>query len=276
VWWGELFSKFWLRIIKKMLRVYHLLLGIILLPVSIVGIQTMRPRLSPTVEEKPIPTTTTNYYNSPVKTPENTPPKVGNTWNRILGKTPLPEGWEVIPCEGNSPLLCVSSQGKLLGTVEVGVYSLADYPKFQQNLINAGILPDSQPDYHSPEYQNKLSTALQAWVADVNETILRDRQKTFNNTILFSAYPPQPASVGKLPGIRYGFVGIKPEGGVQELHISHVTFDGQDLYVMTTAFDPESVTGKFDELENLAIFQPYFAAIAANLNLPFKGIMQYQ
>jgi hypothetical protein len=276
VWWGELFSKFWLRIIKKMLRVYHLFLGIILLPVSIVGIQIMRPRLSPSVEEKPTPTTTTNYYNSPVNTPTITPPTVGNTWNRILGKTPLPEGWEVIPCEGNSPLLCVSSQGKLLGTVEVGVYSLADYPKFQQNLINVGIFPDSQPDYHSPEYQNKLFTALQAWVADVNGTILRDRQKTFNNTIIYSTYPPQPAFVGKLQGIRYGFVGIKPEGGVQELHISHVAFDGQDLYVMTTAFDPDSVTGKFDELENLAIFQPYLAAIAANLNLPLPGIMEYQ
>lgn len=259
-----------------MLRVYHLLLGIILLPVTIVGIQTIRPRLSPAVEEKPISTTTTNYYNYPVNTPENTPPKAGNTWNKILGKTPIPPGWEVIPCEGNSPLLCVSSQGRLLGTVEIGVYPLADYPKFQQKLINAGILPDFQPDHHSPEYQNKLLTALQAWVADVNETILRDRQQTFNNKIIFSAYPPQPASVGKLPGLSYGFVGIKPEGGVQELHISHVTFDGHNLYVMTTAFDSNSVTGKFDELENLAIFQPYFAAIAANLNLPFNGIMEYQ
>ncbi len=259
-----------------MLRVYHLLLGIILLPVTIVGIKTVRPRLSPAVEEKPVPVNTTNYYNSRPTTPKLTPPTVGNTWNKSLGRTPIPEGWEVIPCEGNSPLLCVSSQGKLLGTVEVGVYSLGDYPKFQEHLLNAGIFLDYPLDYQNPEYQKKLLTALKAWVADVNDTILRDRQQTFNNKILFSAYPPQPASVGKLPGIRYGFVGIKPEGGVQELHISHVAFDGQDLYVMTTAFDPDSVTGKFDELENLAIFQPYFAAIAANLNLPFQELMGYQ
>ena len=46
-------------------------------------------------------------------------------------------------------------------------------------------------------------------------------------------------------------------------------FDGKKLYVITTAFDPGSQTGKFDKLENLAIFQPYLYAIAADLRLPW-------
>lgn len=252
-----------------MLRVYHLFLGVILLALTPVGVKTILPRFSTAVVENPSSVAIKTQTKSPQTTASKTPnPRKGNTWNQILGNTPTPNGWEVIPCEGNDPLLCVSSQGKLLGTVEIGVYPVKNNSNFQKNLRDAGIPLDSQVDYQSPEYQNKLLTALKAWVADLNSNFVKDRQNTDKNQIVFSAYPPQPASVGKLQGIRYGFVGIKPEGGVQEQHLSHVAFDGQAIYVITTAFAPDSITGKFDQLENLAIFQPYFWAIAADLKLP--------
>ncbi|MDB9378966.1 hypothetical protein, partial [Nodularia sphaerocarpa] len=174
----------------------------------------------------------------------------------------------VSPCEGDDPLLCVSSEGKVLGKVEIGVYPVKNNPNFQKNLTDAGIPLGSDVDYQSPEYQDKLLTALKAWVADLNATFLRERQNTYKNKVVFSAYPPQQALVGKLQGIRYGFVGMKPEGGIQEQHISHVAFDGKSMYIITTAFSPDSLTGTFEQLENLAIFQPYFGAIAADLNLP--------
>ncbi|MEA5580302.1 hypothetical protein VB620_02985 [Nodularia harveyana UHCC-0300] len=250
-----------------MLRVYHLFLGVILLALAPVGIKIMLPKVTPTVEERLIPISTTTQTSSPLTTPETTHHSTAeNPWIKILGKTHTPKGWEVLPCEGNSPLLCVSSQGKLLGTVELEVYPVGSYPNFQQNLRDAGILPDSQKK-DNPEYQSQLLIALKSWVADVNGTFLQDRENTSKNQTVFSAYPPQPAAMGKLQGIRYGFVGIKPEGGVEELHISHVAFDGEVLYVLTTAFDPPSVAGKFEELEKLAIFQPYLTAIAADLNL---------
>ncbi|WP_414529450.1 hypothetical protein, partial [Nodularia chucula] len=254
----------------KMLRVYHLFLGIISLALlAPVGIKTLLPKNSPGVEENPIPVTTTTPTSYPLTTQE-IPINFAqeNTWNKILGKTPTPKEWTVTPCNGESPLLCISFQGELLGTVEMEVYPLSDHPNFQKNLKDAGISANSELKSDSPEYQSKLLIALQAWVTDVNATFLESRQNTVNNQVNFSAYPPEPAPLGKLQGIRYGFVGIRAEGGVQELHISHVAFDGEALYVMTTAFAPASVTGKFDELENLAIFQPYFWAIAANLNLP--------
>ncbi|KZL48489.1 hypothetical protein A2T98_17795 [Nodularia spumigena CENA596] len=252
-----------------MLRVYHLFLGAILLALTPVGVKTFLPRFSPAVIENPSPVETTTPSSSPQPTPSITPNSVeGNTWRKILGKTPTPNGWEVLPCEGNAPLLCVSSQGKLLGTVEIGVYPVKNNPDFQKNLTDAGIPLDSQVDYQSPEYQEKLLTALKAWVADLNATFMKDRQGTYGNKIVFSAYPAQQVSVGKLQGIRYGFVGIKSEGGVEVQHISHVAFDGKDMYIITTAFDSASITGKFDKLEDLAIFQPYFGAIAADLNLP--------
>lgn len=252
-----------------MLRVYHLVLGAILLALTPVGVKTILPNFSTEVVENP---------NSVVETTHSTPSQTttgitsstieGNTWQKILGKTPTPKGWEVVPCQVNPSLLCVSSQGKLLGTVEIGVYPVKENQKFQKNLTDAGIPLGSQLDYQSPDYQNKLLIALQTWVADFNASFVKDRRDVHGNKIIFSAYPPQPALVGKLQGIRYGLVGLSPEGGVEELHISHVTFDGTAIYVMTTAFGADSVTGKFEQLENLAIFQGYFSAIASNLKLP--------
>ncbi|CEJ46289.1 hypothetical protein [Umezakia ovalisporum] len=252
-----------------MLRVYHLFLGVILLALTPVGVKTLLPRFSGEVVENQSPGATATQSKSPQTTPAITPtPKEGNTWNKILGNTPIPNGWEVIPCEGNAPLLCISSQGELLGTVEIAIYPLKNNPKFQKNLTDAGIPVGSQVDYQSPEYQQKLLTALKAWVADLNASFAQDRRTSYGNTILFSSHPPQQVPVGKLQGIRYGFIGIKPEGGVEEQHITHVTFDGEAMYVIATAFDPGSITGKFDQLEDLAIFQPYLSAIIADLKLP--------
>jgi hypothetical protein len=258
------------RFSRKMLRVYHLLLGAILLVVMPLGAKFVLPQFSSTTKvEKLNPVVKSTVGNYSQTTPLINPtPVEGNIWKKILGTTLAPNGWKVNPCEGNAPLLCVSSQGEILGTVEIGVYPVNNNPDFQKNLIASGIPLGSKIDYQSPKYQNQVLTALRTWVADLDTTLAKDRQSTYSNKIVFSAYPPQQIPVGKLQGIRYGFVGLKQEGGVQEQHISHVAFDGTTLYVINAAFDPGSVTGKFEKLENLAIFQPYLDAIAANVNLP--------
>ncbi|MBH8555920.1 hypothetical protein I8751_26975 [Nostocaceae cyanobacterium CENA357] len=251
-----------------MLRVYHLLLGAILLVVMPLGAKFVLPQFSTKVE-KLNPVVKPAVGNSSQTTPAITPtPVEENIWKKILGTTSAPNGWQVFPCQGNAPLLCVSSQGEILGTVEIGVYPVNNNPDFQKNLIASGIPLGSKIDYQSPKHQNQVLAALKIWVADLDTTLAKDRQSTYSNKIVFSAYPPQQVPVGKLQGLRYGFVGLKQEGGVQEQHIGHVAFDGTALYVINTAFDPGSVTGKFEKLENLAIFQPYLDAIAADLNLP--------
>ncbi|MBE9052865.1 hypothetical protein IQ243_21060 [Nostocales cyanobacterium LEGE 11386] len=252
-----------------MLRVYHLFIGAILLVLMPVGVKSFLPRFYNAVEEKPLSVATPTPSASGQTAPSTTPkPIAGNIWKRILGNTPTPNGWQVAPCEGNAPLLCVSSQGELLGTVEIGVYPVKNNPDFQKNLIAAGIPLGSKVESKNPEYQNQVLTALSSWIADFDTALAKDRQGKYKNKISFSAYPPQQVSIGQLQGMRYGFVGIKQEGGVQEQHISHVAFDGTTLYIITTAFEPGSITGKFEKLENLAIFQPYLSAIVADLRLP--------
>ncbi|MCL6755318.1 hypothetical protein KBT16_31810 [Nostoc sp. CCCryo 231-06] len=239
-----------------MLRLYHLLLGSILLVLISVGAKFFLPQFSPPKVVK-----------SPAvaKLPN---PNEGNIWQKILGNTAAPANWQVAACKGNVPLLCVSSKGELLGTVEINVYPLANNEDFQKKLVAVGIPPGSQVDYQSSKYQTQVLPALKAWVADHYAAFAKDRQREYGKEITFLAYPPQPVPVGKLQGIRYGFAGLKQKGGVQEQHIGHVAFDGNKLYVITTAFDPGSQTGKFEKLENLAIFQPYLYAIAADLRLP--------
>jgi hypothetical protein len=238
-----------------MLRLYHLLLGSSLLVLIPLGAKFVLPKFSPPKVEKA--TAVAKLSN----------PNEGNIWQKILGDTAAPTNWQVTACKGNAPLLCVSSKDELLGTVEINVYPLANNEDFQKKLLAAGIPPGFQVDYQSSKYQTQVLTALKAWVGDYYTTFAKDRQGEYGKEITFLTYPPQPVAVGKLQGIRYGFAGLKQKGGVQEQHIGHIAFDGNKLYVITTAFDPRSQTGKFDKLENLAIFQPYLYAIAADLRL---------
>ncbi|MBD2212484.1 hypothetical protein H6G27_21805 [Nostoc linckia FACHB-104] len=246
-----------------MLRLYHLLIGATLVALIPVGVKFVPllfsannpPQKNPVVQ--PLNKTSPNEAE-------------GNIWQKVLVNKSAPNNWQVVPCKGNTPLLCVSDQGKLLGTVEIGVYPLAKNPDFQKKLEAVGIPPGSKVDTQNPQYQTQVLTALKAWVTDYYSAISKDRQATYKNEIIFSSHPPQTVTVGKLPGIRYGFVGLKRQGGVQEQHISHITFDGTALYVITSAYDPASATGKFDRLDDWAIFQPYLYAIAAELNLAHK------
>ncbi|WP_317986586.1 hypothetical protein [Nostoc sp. MS1] len=193
-----------------------------------------------------------------------------NAWQKLLGSTSAPSNWQVIPCATEATLLCVTSQGKDLGTVEVIIYALKDNPNFQKHLIEVGISGSSAADLQNPQFQNKLTNALQAWVADSYSRFTKDHQTKYANNSAFSTYPLQQVTVGKLPGMRYGFVRLKPDGGIQEQYIGYVTSDATQLYVITTSFNSSLSKGKFDNLANLAIFQPYLSAIAENLNLPTK------
>ncbi|MDZ8184361.1 MAG: hypothetical protein RMX96_05785 [Nostoc sp. ChiSLP02] len=235
-----------------MLRLYHLLLGFILLLLIPVGAKFIFA----------------NKQTNPPAVSRVSKADEGNTWQKILGNISAPTNWQVAICNENVRLLCVSSKGKVLGTVEINVYPLEKIPDFQKKLVTAGIPTGSQSDYQSSKYQTQLLAALKAWVEDNYATFAKDRQAQYGRDIILSTYPPQPVPVGKLQGMRYGFAALNQQGGVQEQHIGHVAFDGIKLYVITTAFDSGTQTGKFDKLENLAIFQPYLYAIAADLRLP--------
>ncbi|HEY9845998.1 MAG TPA: hypothetical protein V6D03_07355, partial [Candidatus Caenarcaniphilales bacterium] len=189
-------------------------------------------------------------------------------WKTILGEAPTPVSWQVQPCDaGNGPLLCVFAKGKLLGTVEGGIYPLESLPDFQKMLVKAGMPPGSM-NIESSQPKAKVLMALRAWAADYYTSFAKDRQLEYGNKVTFSAQEPKEVLVGKLPGLRYGFSGLKRGGGVHEQHLGYVAFAGKALYVITTGFDPLSETGTFKTLQTFQRFEPYLSRIVAGLQLP--------
>ncbi|AKG22875.1 hypothetical protein [Calothrix sp. 336/3] len=235
-----------------MLRLYHLLLIGGILVLTPLGIRYLAPQSHSSTH----------------------PPGVslsGNYWQTLLGKTSAPTNWQVSPCAGEAPLLCVSAAGKPVGTVEMAIHPLQKQESLRKALATTGILKDGKLDTKHPEYNQQVSLALKNWANENYTNLTQDRQQEYQNQaqdrILFSAYPPQNIAIGKSPGIRYGFVGLKSQGGIWEQHLSYAAINSNHVYVITTAFAPTAVTGKFANFEDLAVFEPHLSAIATNLKL---------
>ncbi|MDF5716481.1 MAG: hypothetical protein PUP93_22055 [Rhizonema sp. NSF051] len=251
-----------------MLRLYHVLLGMILLALAPPVVKFAFPHFSlfSNVRHQPVIESNANRTQVSMTTSTNSHLSEGNVWKSILGKTVAPPEWQVAACKENGSLLCVSSKGKLLGTVEMGVYPLGQQADFQKMLKSAGIPLDANQDYQNQKYQSQISIALKAWITDRYMVLSKDSQVTSGDNVTFSQQLPQNALVGKLRGMHYGFE-EKQQDEVKEKYTGYVAFDGTALYVITTAFDSTQRTGKFETLESFQSFEPHLSAIVANLNL---------
>ncbi len=244
-----------------MLRLYHVLLGGILLVLVPLGIKVFSPNWFGT---KDIPQRSPAISSSPSST------STDNLWKYLLDKTATPTGWKVAACDGDAPLMCVFANGKLIGTVEIGRYPLDKQQNFEKMLRQAGIEPGQDASYQNPQYQTKVLTALNAWVNDLYSVLSKNSDSSSSSKgdrVVFDPHPPQKVQVGKLQGLSYGFTKLKSQGQVQEHHLGYVAFDGKALYVITTGFNGNYTLGKFDKLEDLTVFAPYLAAIASHLRL---------
>ncbi|MEA5596265.1 hypothetical protein [Rivularia sp. UHCC 0363] len=251
-----------------MVRLYHVLLGLILIPV---GVATGISYFSADKESE------ASSVKTPITSLVGAKSDQTNVWQNLIAETPLPPGWKINPCEQENNLLCVSANGKPVGTVQMQIFPLESQPNFQEMLLNAGIPPNSNVNDQSPKYSIQIATALNSWVTNNYIALAKSGNYVYDDNlkaaktkdgVLFSPYPLQKVWVGKLEGVRYGFAGLKQKGGVYEQHTGYVAFDGKALYLINTAFNPDLKTGNFEKLENLSVFEPYLNAVAANLKLP--------
>jgi hypothetical protein len=192
-----------------------------------------------------------------------------NVWKRVLGSVAVPSPWKVAACPGTTPLLCVSYQGKLVGTVEIGAHPLDSRADFKKMLKNAG-LPSSSVNIQNPKNRDRIIIALKDWVADYYTFFKQDRKTEYGNELRFATQTPQVLPVGSLTGVSYGFAGVTKAGEVQEQRLGYVAFDGRILYVITTAFDSDASTGSFGKLEDLQRFEPYLKGVIGRLRLPIS------
>jgi hypothetical protein len=64
-----------------------------------------------------------------------------NPWQWVLGETAAPPGWQVEPCPGEAPFLCVIKNGELIGTVELQRWDVAQMPILQAQFRDLGLTP---------------------------------------------------------------------------------------------------------------------------------------
>ena len=189
-----------------------------------------------------------------------------NVWTRVLGIAKLPESWRAAPCDTKAPLLCVYHQSTFVGTIELGTYLIGSRADIKKKLAEAGI--PATANAADSKYRSQLEKALKAWVDDYYAVFKADRGSAYGNNITFTAQPATRVAIGKLTGLRYGFAGVKPDRTIHETRMGYVAFDGAMLYIITTAFDTTSETGKFKTLEDFQRFEPYLNKMVAGLQLP--------
>lgn len=192
----------------------------------------------------------------------------GNPWQWLLSETSLPQGWQVQACESTQPFLCVIKQGERIGTVELQRWDIEQLPDLQSELSRSGLVPGLLT-YENPSDRAKVLTALKDSIANYYETTRTDRLATYGTQAAFVALVPEEVSVGRLPGVAYGFSRVTKTDEVKERYLSYMAFDGrQYVYNITTSFDSSAETGTFEELDDFETFAPYLNSLVAELNLP--------
>lgn len=192
----------------------------------------------------------------------------GNPWQWLLGQTAVPKGWQVRPCEGEAPFLCVLRQGRQVGTIELQRWDYDKLTNLQKQFTELGLTP-GLITYDNATDKAKVLTALKAEIARYYQTIKTDRTRTLGKPYQVQTLTPTEVKVGNLPGLSYGWKGIDKTGKVQEKSVSYMAFDGsKSLYVMVTSFDAAAETGSFQDLASLEQFEPTLSAIVSNLKLP--------
>ncbi len=212
---------------------------------------TAEPTIQP-VETRPIPTQAPNAPWLPL-----------NIFLSLLGPTPAPEGWEVIPCEGSGPFLCVLEGTELVGSAKLSVTSLDNHPDFQAILEAQGLTPGEIP---GAEDEAAVRAALEALGMLYLDVIEADRAITYPDDT-FTPLEFVPISMGQLPGLALGFVRTNATGGVEERYLSYVSFDGTAIYWLTAPYDPNNVI-TFQTDEALLAYEPFLLQTAEGVQLP--------
>lgn len=126
----------------------------------------------------------------------------------------LPEGWSVVACEGDAPLLCATEGDADPAVVEHLPLPLPGFPELQQDLA-AGVPP---------------RVALAAEADRFHAVFREDRQMGCPAGWTYAPLATRGAVVGGLPGITYGFTVTDVDGRLVE-HVRSwmgVREDGQD------------------------------------------------
>ena len=163
-------------------------------------------------------------------------------------------GWRLVPCEAGPRLMCVKLEGVNQGVVELADFSLD------------GPLKEAL-DRGATERE-----ALKAHAEDFHASFVEDRRQGCGPTYELETFGPREATVGRQPGVTYGFEGFL-DGRLVERVVAFATISAGRLFIFAPAgVEPGTCMDdkELDDLslEQLADLEPVLSAIAANSPLP--------
>ena len=190
---------------------------------------------------------------------------------RILEQTEFaaPDGWKVTVCEGEAAFVCISDGQEILGYAELLLLPLTGYADGHVLRQTAAKMPAEAAAYTADHF--KLARqALVALAEEHLEVIAADRVITYPDDA-FVSLGEQPAQLGALPALAFGFVRTNSEGEVQERHLNIAAFDQQFLYWFGIGYDPK-YAASFVTDTAVSQFEPFLYQNAANLPIHMPGM----
>lgn len=194
---------------------------------------------------------------APATDPDGTedprPSPINVDWNDADTVVGLANGWHVVHCEGDAPLLCVHDGDTLLGVIEAASWPIDDEL--------AAVLDSEGTD-----------AALTRHVADYHDTFEADRTEGCGEDYEYVAHETERVTLAGTVAVRYGFSGLRDGVEVERnVNVAGV-LDGRLRLIVAVANVPESCvhSDEFVELapSQLARLEPYLIALAAGSVLP--------
>lgn len=180
----------------------------------------------------------------PIDQPTPVDPSMSIDWLGEFQLT-LDNGWVVIPCDGDAPMICVADGDQHLGFVELGSYSF----------------DDASPDHIA---------ALQLHADDFLATMRSDRAAGCPD-LTFEAFGPEEAVVDNRPGLRAGFQLTDADGTEVERHVLYwVVRDNVQWSITASGYATDGCMEPIGEFApaDLAVFEPALGNIVAQSPLP--------
>lgn len=182
----------------------------------------------------------------------------------LVKETALPDTdpWHIAPCEGFTPLFCVTGPDGESGFVELLTLPLENQPEFLSMFYSAGLTPGQEPE-SGDDYAAAAREALAA-LADFHlDRVEEDRAISYPEGT-FTRLETRPVLLGSLPALAFGFVHTDVDGNVVERYLDIAAFDRTVLYWLGANSDPANFTN-FNSDAALLEFAPYLPEVAAGI-----------
>jgi hypothetical protein len=188
---------------------------------------------------------------------------LGNPWILLLGKTSAPAGWRVDACDRDGSLLCVDRAQTRLGSIELQrlQYGSDSLKRLAQEFDKYGLVPGLFT-YANPRDKENVLKAMRALITDYYKMIESEGTRKGYKIQL---QPPEEVKFGSIPGLQYSFKSVDATGRVREKSVVYVAFEGEELKIIRTGYNPLLQNSAFRELANLEQFEPHLRTIVENL-----------